>query len=111
MLCRRDALLANRPYPAEERVPTGRDGSTGWQTGSLHAILQAVAGDRWLDTRFARGKSEHRKAACLVKSRALEMQIPGDGECHRKYTAQHYLRAIEWTGRALESKWRKGGAG
>ena len=57
----------------------------GLDAGSpLDGIFRDVAGDRWLEIFLARGKSEHRKAACLVKTRVPGMQIPGNGKCHRK---------------------------
>jgi hypothetical protein len=43
-----------------------------------------VAGDRWLELVLARGKSEHQRAACLVKARVPRVQAPGNGKCHRK---------------------------
>ncbi len=38
----------------------------------VYGILPDVADDRWLEIFLARGKSEHRKATCLVKTR-----VPG----------------------------------
>jgi hypothetical protein len=35
-----------------------------------------------------RGKSEHHKAVCPVKTGAPEPKASGDGQCHRKQTAQ-----------------------
>jgi hypothetical protein len=39
----------------------------------------------------ARGKSEHRKAACLAKARESGAKASDDGKYHRKYTAPHHF--------------------
>ncbi len=44
----------------------------GWILLPAYDIFTEVAGDRWLENILARGKSEHRKATCLVKTR-----VPG----------------------------------
>jgi hypothetical protein len=50
----------------------------------VYGTLPNVAGDRWREIFLARGKSEHRKATCLVKARVLGVQIPGNGIVSQK---------------------------
>jgi hypothetical protein len=45
----------------------------GWISIPLRGILIDVVGDRWLETFPVRGKSEHHRAVCLVKTRVPRM--------------------------------------
>jgi hypothetical protein len=44
----------------------------------------------------ARGKSEHRKAACLAKAGEFGAKAPDDGKYHRKHTAPHHFESRTW---------------
>jgi hypothetical protein len=65
-------------------LPTVHPSFLPWLFTLIRATLQAVAGDRWLELVLARGKSEHQRAACLVKARVPWVQTSGNGKCHRK---------------------------
>jgi hypothetical protein len=73
--------LTGKPGKSDEKTNTDftsfirklpiRCGASAWTPMPVYGILPDVADDRWLEIFLARGKSEHQKAACLVKTRVL----------------------------------------